>query len=113
MRSGQISLIRFPQTDLAVGKLRPVLVLRRLPGKHKDWLICMISSQLRHQVEELDEIIQADEPDFISSGLKVTSLIRVGRLAVVDESLLLGSIGELSEVRVQKIKHRLGRWLAS
>lgn len=38
---GQIVLFRFPQTDQTEGKLRPALVLRRLPGKFDDWLICM------------------------------------------------------------------------
>ena len=32
IRSGQIALLSFPQTDQAVGRLRPTLVLRRLPG---------------------------------------------------------------------------------
>ena len=73
----------------------------------------MISSQLRHRVEKFDEIIHIEEPDFIPSGLKKTSLIRVGRLAVVNESLLLGSIGELSTERVQAIKNRLSQWIAS
>jgi len=36
---GQIVLFRFPQTDLAVGKLRPALLLGRLPGGYDDWLI--------------------------------------------------------------------------
>jgi hypothetical protein len=44
---GQIVLFRFPKTDQTIGKLRPALVLRRLPGQHHDWLICMISSNLK------------------------------------------------------------------
>jgi hypothetical protein len=46
IRDGQIVLFAFPQTDQTVGKLRPALVLRRVPGPHDDWLLCMISSQL-------------------------------------------------------------------
>ena len=46
---GQIVLFNFPQTDQKIGKLRPALVLRRLPGRFDDWLICMISSQLHQQ----------------------------------------------------------------
>jgi hypothetical protein len=38
---GQIVLFRFPQTDLQAGKLRPALVVRKLPGRHEDWLIAM------------------------------------------------------------------------
>ena len=49
---GQIFLFKFPQTDQQEGKLRPALVLRELPGKYNDWLICMISSQL-HQKKKI------------------------------------------------------------
>ncbi len=41
---GQIVLFRFPQTDQQAGKLRPALVVRKLPGRYEDWLISMISS---------------------------------------------------------------------
>ena len=30
-KSGQLVLFRFPQTDLAIGKLRPALLLAPLP----------------------------------------------------------------------------------
>ena len=46
--AGQIIVFRFPQTDLEEGKLRPALLLGKLPGNYDDWLICMISSQLHH-----------------------------------------------------------------
>jgi len=36
---GQTVLFRFPQTGQTEGKLRPALVLRRLPGQYNDWLI--------------------------------------------------------------------------
>jgi hypothetical protein len=42
--AGQVVVFRFPQTDLEEGKLRPALLLGKLPGKYDDWLICMISS---------------------------------------------------------------------
>lgn len=41
---GQVVLFRFPHTDLGAGKLRPALLLNKLPGERDDWLICMISS---------------------------------------------------------------------
>ncbi len=43
-KAGQIVLFRFLQTDLEKGKLRPALLLEKLPGEYDDWLICMISS---------------------------------------------------------------------
>lgn len=57
-RAGQVVLFRFPQADLAEGKLRPALLLGKLPGAFDDWLICMISSQLRHFTDGFDEIVR-------------------------------------------------------
>jgi mRNA interferase MazF len=110
-QTGQIILFQFPRADLGEGKLRPALLLGRLPGEYDDWLMCMISSQLRHYVAEFDEIVREDDTDFAKSGLKVTSVIRVGRLAVVDGEFLLGAIGDIAPERLQRIKGRLADWL--
>lgn len=111
-QAGQIVLFRFPQTDLEEGKLRPALLLGQLPSEHDDWLICMISSQLRHSVPEFDEIVRGEDFDFAGSGLKVASVVRIGRLAVVQGELLLGAIGQIAPERLQRIKRRLAEWLA-
>jgi mRNA interferase MazF len=110
-RAGQVVLFRFPQADLTQGKLRPALLLGKLPGPYDDWLICMISSQTRHYISGFDEIIQAGDPDFVTSGLKVPSVVRVGRLAVVEGRMLLGAIGEIDSARLQRIKTHLADWL--
>ena len=86
---GQVVLFQFPPTDLGKGKLRPALLLGKLPGKYDDWLICMISSQTRQYVAGFDEIVKESDKDFEQSRLKVTSVIRVGRLAVVSGEILL------------------------
>ena len=51
-QAGQIVLFRFPQADLDEGKLRPALLLGKLPGEYDDWLICMISSQIRRRAPD-------------------------------------------------------------
>ena len=53
--AGQIVLFQFPKTDNIAGKLRPALLLGKLPGRHGDWLICMISSQFHQFVEDFDK----------------------------------------------------------
>jgi mRNA interferase MazF len=97
--AGQIVLFAFPQTDQITGKLRPALLLRHLPGPYDDWLICMISSQLRHEMPGIDEVIHDTDSDFAGTGLKETSVIRVTRLAVVAADILPGAIGNLTEQR--------------
>ena len=108
---GQIILFRFLQTDQTAGKLRPALVLRRLPGQYNDWLICMVSSNLDQKILDFDEIISPDDSDFKESGLKVPSLIRIGRLAVVDGDILLGKLGQVGAQRLFRIKQKLSHWI--
>ncbi len=110
--AGQVVVFRFPQTDLEEGKLRPALLLRKLPGNYDDWLICMISSQTRQYVVGFDEIVQENDDDFGESGLKVTSVIRVGRLAVISGEILIGAIGQISSERLGRVKKHLADWLA-
>jgi mRNA interferase MazF len=109
--AGKIVLFRFPQTDQSQGKLRPALAIRRLPGKYDDWLICMISTQVSQQIQDLDDIIRPEDDDFKNSGLKALSLFRVSRLAVVEKSILLGILGEISDQRMIRIKSSLSNWI--
>ena len=111
-QAGQVVVFRFPQTDLEEGKLRPALLLEKLPDEYDDWLICMISSQTRHYISEFDEMVQGSDSDFAESGLKVASIIRVGRLAVVSGEILLGATGQISNERLIRIKKRLSDWLS-
>ncbi|WP_192893963.1 type II toxin-antitoxin system PemK/MazF family toxin [Synechococcus elongatus] len=81
-QAGQIVLVPFPYTDLSGSKLRPVLMLRKTSAQFDDWLVCMISSQLRQVDEQIDEILLPGDADFVATGLKVPSLLRLSRLAV-------------------------------
>jgi mRNA interferase MazF len=110
-KAGQVVVFRFPQTDLTEGKLRPALLLGKLPGEYDDWLICMISSQTRHYVVGFDEVVRESDEDFDQSGLKVTSVIRAGRLAVVSGDILLGAIGEISGERLNRVRQNIAKWL--
>lgn len=113
MSPGDIVAVQFPYADRNQAKLRPALVLGRLPGDNDDWLICMISSRLRHYVPGFDEIIAASDADFAESGLKVPSVVRVGRLFVVERQLMAGAIGKISLQRLQKIRNQLASWLTN
>ncbi|GAG22461.1 unnamed protein product, partial [marine sediment metagenome] len=87
-KPGQVALMSFPQVDLALGKPRPVLLVAPVPGPYDDWLVCMFSTKLQQALRGFDEVIDSDASDFHSSGLKVPSVIRVARLAVVSADLL-------------------------
>lgn len=97
-RPGQIVLFRFPQADFSAGKLRPALLLGQVPGPYN---------------ADFDELIGEGDADFSESGLKGPSVIRVGRLAIVEDALLLGSTGEIGSDRLARIRRRLSEWIGS
>jgi len=111
-RAGQVVLTPFPYSDLSGAKLRPVLMLRQA-SRFDDWLVCMVSSQVQQAETGLDEILVQSDTDFASSGLKAPSVLRLSRLAVLEGSLLLGSIGAISDERLKNVRQRLAKWVAS
>jgi mRNA interferase MazF len=108
MKDGSILLTALRQADGAV-KDRPVLLLKRMPP-FQDFLVCGISAQLE-QAGELDEIISPSDADFRTSGLKTTSLIRLGYLAVLPSTQFKGRIGSVSSARLARLLTRLADFL--
>lgn len=91
MKESDVVLTPVPQADGSL-KNRPAILLRELPP-YRDCLVCGVSSQLHHEMKGFDDIVSPSDPDFASSGLRVQSLIRLGFLAVLPRSKILGSIG--------------------
>nr|WP_282189303.1 type II toxin-antitoxin system PemK/MazF family toxin [Azospirillum endophyticum] len=104
-------MVPFPFTDLNGSKLRPVLLIRQVSSRFDDWFVCMVSSQIRQAEPDLDEILSPGDPDFGDTGLKVSSVLRLGRLAVIDGALFSGEIGEIGPERLDRLRHRLAAWL--
>lgn len=111
-RAGLIVLTPFPYTDLTGAKLRLVLMLRQA-SRFDDWLVCMVSSRIEQADPDLDEMLNPTDPDFASSGLKAPSVLRLSRLAVLQGSLLAGSIGSIDPDRLTRIRERLARWITA
>ena len=107
MKCGAIALAQVQQADGRL-KARPVVVLNRMPP-FSDYLVCALSSQLHHEVSGFDDVVGADDGDFQASGLKVPSLIRLGLVATIPESAILGGLGLIFDVRLQRLRSRLAR----
>ncbi len=67
---GQIVTFQFPQTDLLPGKPRPALLVARTPGQFDDWLLCMVSTELRQAISDFDELVLPTDADFVQTGLR-------------------------------------------
>ena len=99
MRKGSVILIPFPFTDLKGSKIRPAVVLCE---NELDVAICFVTSELRWKAEYDVSIFPSE-----NNGLKVPSLIRVGKIATIDSSLVLGELGELSNAEITKLNKGL------
>jgi mRNA interferase MazF len=99
MKKGSVVLIPFPFTDLKGSKIRPAVVLSK---NALDVTICFITSELKWKTEY-------DIPVFpsVDNGLKAESLIRTGKIATIDSSLVLGELGELSDIEISELNKGL------
>jgi mRNA interferase MazF len=110
---GDIFLFKFLLTNQSTGKRRPAVLLKKIPSQIGDWLVCMVSSQLHHEVQGVDIVVRTDEKMFAETGFRKDSLIRVTRLAVVDEAIFETKIGNLPHDALFALKGRLADWLTS
>ncbi|KAA3657829.1 MAG: transcriptional regulator [Chloroflexi bacterium] len=109
MKASDIVLTPIPQADGQM-KNRPALLLCKMPP-FDDALVCGISTQLRHEVVGFDELIVQQDDDFTGSGLVADSLIRLGFLAVIPQSRLMGSIGAVGLNRHKRLLKNLSEHL--
>lgn len=111
MKEGDVALAVLPQVD-RIAKPRPVVLLTRMPP-FGDWLVCGVTTQLHHEVPGFDDVLAMTDADFAPSGLKTTSLIRPGFLAVLPVAELIGQLGEISVERHARLVRRLAALLNS
>lgn len=110
MKEGDIVLTAMPQSDGHI-KNRPAVVLREMPP-FGDLLVCGVSAQLQQRVAGFDQVIKPGDSDFVESGLKSPSLIRLGFLAVLPLRSFLGAIGSVSSDRHKQLFRRLSKHLS-
>ena len=105
MKDGDICIHKVAQPDGSF-KIRPVLLLKQMPP-FGDWIVCAISTQLRQEVKGFDFIIDEINPDFLLSGLKSSSLVRLGFINTVDKKTIPGVIGDIPAIIVKMLQQRL------
>lgn len=108
---GDILLTQFPFTDLTGTSVRPCLVVS--PGLiGQDLIVAGISSVVRGGTIATDVVVEDSHPEFAQAGLRVRSVIRLHKLACIEQSVirrLLGSIGPQLQADVdQRLKIALG-----
>jgi mRNA interferase MazF len=109
MQEADVILTPMPQVDGKI-KNRPAIVLRTLPP-YGDCLVCGVSTQLQQHVPGFDDLISPSDPDFVASGLRSESVIRLGFLIVLPSRTIIGSIGVISIERHERLLKTLSDYL--
>jgi len=86
LRRGDLVLIAFPFTDLTGQKRRPALIVGRVQSD--DLLVAFITTQivLAHPPAAL--LIGPNDPEFLQTGLKTSSIVRLDKLATLHRRLV-------------------------
>ncbi len=101
MKEGDIGLAVLPQDDGQV-KLRPILLLKKT-SSFGDFIVCGISTTIRHQQIGLDEVLVPDE----ENHLKQISLIRLTYLHTISLKYISGTIGKIPKSLHAELLERL------
>ena len=103
---GDLLLVPFPFSDLSATKRRPVLALTAL-DEYGDFIALPVTS--RPQAERGVPLTSAD---LLSGALPVPSWIRTDRIVTLNASLVIKSVGRVSEeivtTAVKKFCARIG-----
>lgn len=103
----KIVLVPFPFDDLSSQKVRPALCLTDEIQPHGHLVLAFITSHVSANPAKTDLVIEASDIAFASTGLKVSSTIRLHRLMTVTKSIIRRQLGELSANHQAKINDRL------
>ena len=103
----KIVLVPFPFDDLTANKVRPAVCLTDEIKPHNHVVLAFITSRVSPSPMPTDFVIDAGDADFATTGLKVSSTIRLHRLMTVTKSIILRELGELSSTQQTEIDNRL------
>jgi mRNA interferase MazF len=104
---GKIVLVPFPFDDLSTAKVRPAVCLTNPVGVHRHVVLAFITSQVPALLESSDIVLHANDPDFVATGLRASSTLRLHRLMTVTTAIIRRELGRLSPGLQAEVNTRL------
>jgi mRNA interferase MazF len=95
--AGEVVLVPFPFSDMSHSKVRPAVCLADV-GRG-DWILCQITSKPYGD----PRAVPIDHSDFSAGALKTRSFARPGKLFTANRTLMISSVGKLSDPALQRI----------
>ncbi len=100
----KIVLLPFPFTDLTTTKRRPALVVLERPN---DVVVVFISSKIPKKSDSSHILIDKNDKAFANTGLKVSSVIYLDKIATISKKLIIGELGQIAKKIKQKFNKNL------
>jgi mRNA interferase MazF len=107
MTKGKVVLVPFPFDDLSTEKVRPAVCLTNPIGPHRHVILAFITSRIPAELLGSDLVLDPSHADFVKTGLRVSSTLRLHRLMTVTPALIQRELGELSPVLQAEVTSRL------
>lgn len=107
MTKSKVVLVPFPFDDLPGEKVRPAVCLTDPIGPHRHVVLAFLTSRIPSDRLETDVILDLTRTDFRTTGLRVSSTLRLHRLMTVSTSLIRRELGELSPALQAEVVEKL------
>ena len=88
---GDLLLVPFPFSDLSAAKRRPVLALTGV-DRYGDFVALPVTSRSQHE-----HVLPLTAADLVSGSLPAASWIRTNRIVTLNASLVIRTVGRVSE----------------
>lgn len=107
MQAGEIHLAAFPFGDAPGMKLRPVLLRTPRIASTNEILVAYVSSVIPPATLPTDIVLDPQLAEHRQSGLKVTSVLRLHKLATIHVTTVRRRLGRLSTESMDQARAKL------
>jgi len=107
MTKYKVVLVPFPFDDLSSAKVRPAVCLTHPIGPHRHVILAFITSHVPSSPLATDLVIDTRDPDFASTGLRISSTLQLHRLMTATTKFIQRELGALSLSMQSQAEDRL------
>ncbi len=109
MTKGKLVLVPFPFDDFSATKVRPALCLTDPIGSFRHVVLAFLTSQPAAPLLDTDLVLDPSHPDFVATGLRGRSTLRLHRLLTATTALIQRELGFLPPKLQTEVEARLRR----
>ena len=112
MNKWDVVLLSFPFTDLSATKVRPALLVSPNPHNQRgqDGLFILITTNTSRR-GPFDLLLERSHPEFLQTGLRYDSAIRIDKLFTLNKRLVVAPLGRFGTQLQVQVESRLRLFL--